>query len=767
MFNTPEFQKEALTPSAVSGTAQNSCSNFEPALFSGDTNYIITDDDKLRKVLDCMKECDFTLKTFLETACNSSDYEISRRMGMFGSRGGPASVLASWTKRFPDLKSDLKFRNAIVDFVSQSVEPELSKLRRLSQFRCSASSVTTKTINKVSLDLLSTKISVYAPLFCQLLSTFVGKTVKERSKKLVSVIASMIMYNRSQRSNYLQLIIGIHLFSTGCPSSIVTLLQRMALSTSRWSVKESLKSLTQEAIDKMKQAAAESPFALLYDNINMASKKHDQRLDNKDVFENGATATFIPNVNLGGIGNDPSASARLTIRDLELDSEQDTEYMSQIFKYHLINGLKKTCGHPLIESIIPPVTPLRVVKTQTFPLPSMKIDQSTLEGNLDILNKIVLGVLNLPEDYFDSHDIVILGDQLTVVRVDGLKEALAKDVTRYKRLEWAVPIIQLFHTQMMFAHLILRTHYGNEAVPGSLGFNRVLLERKRISVDKLVFHDVDEFLKHSFKAMVLRMWEATLGLDDGMDMEKMLQDISQDDLNMFIHTKAQELISTYLDAKSLNHQTNTTNYNAALFVRDMIFYIEFSAAIKVGDVGRIEQVLRWLTIITQAGSTSNYANELLKLQFGLQKHWSKERREAILQSWLINTKGTENGFIPADLYQEHCNKTIKEIYSSKGSNASWEMLATLVSTNIRTFDLVRSKIGEEFNIPKYDSRHQSVSATKDINAIIGVLRKQNVFSKSITPNTHDQITRTTDLISEGLKKLISGRLLTFNSSKVF
>lgn len=111
------------------------------------------------------------------------------------------------------------------------------------------------------------------------------------------------------------------------------------------------------------------------------------------------------------------------------------------------------------------------MQSMTFLLPSMKIDQSTVEGNIKILMTIIKKILQLPESWFhDNTRIIVAGDQLTVARVAAAKVLHSRDTTPLERLQWATPVIQLFHLQMIVCSTILRTHYESRATPGSLAF---------------------------------------------------------------------------------------------------------------------------------------------------------------------------------------------------------------------------------------------------------------------------------------------------------
>ncbi|KAI1285145.1 hypothetical protein EDD11_000936, partial [Mortierella claussenii] len=189
----------------------------------------------------------------------------------------------------------------------------------------------------------------------------------------------------------------------------------------------------------------------------------------------------------------------------------------------------------------------------------------------------------------------------------------------------------------------------------------------------------------------------------------------------------------------------------------MIMYIELADAIKAGDIGRIEEVLKWITIIFQAGSTKNYGNELLRLHCEMQYAWDTEAKRAIMSSWLINTSGDKGRWIPADLYQEHNNLLTKVIHAAKGSNASWEMLAEAISTNIYTFSRIAFQLETQYNIPKNKSWHADVSYEADIERILTSLREHKILDLACQL----QVQPVKDLIHDGTMNLNGGRIETF------
>lgn len=388
------------------------------------------------------------------------------------------------------------------------------------------------------------------------------------------------------------------------------------------------------------------------------------------------------------------------------------------------------------------------MRTMSFQLPSMKIDQSTVDGNLEILMTIVTKFLKLPDTWFlDGTRIIIAGDHLTVARVRSAKELRSRDCTPFERLQWATPVMQLFHLQMLLCTTILRTHFGSRTTPRSLGFFITLLDRKRLALDSPNYHAADEILRNVFDGMVVRLWQVELGTTD---LEPFLTKLNPDD-NLFTTRLSSicDMISS--NSTQLANRFSNVNVNAALFLRDMMVYMHLCDVIKAGDIGRLEETLLMITIMFQAGGTKNYANELLRLTYGIRFAWSAQEKRDIMSSMLINTKGKDNGWIPADLFQEHNNLLIKTIHSSKGSNMSWETLANKISTNVQLFSKIAEAVEGECEIPHNNAFHSTVSAYGDILIIAAALKDHDILGTNPQPDVPN-VPRVRDLASEGFEK---------------
>ncbi|KAF9079091.1 hypothetical protein BGX23_005082, partial [Mortierella sp. AD031] len=296
---------------------------------------------------------------------------------------------------------------------------------------------------------------------------------------------------------------------------VINTLAKAHICVSYDSTLAAIAALTKDAIGIVRKAVLKNSWYIIYDNINLFMTVNDQRVDNADAQINGATATIVPGKDLGTADKPYNPQATLTLDDF-LPDEQAAKDTAVASRFYLVDVLQR--HHSTYKRIsMPPIREIRALpieQTVTYPIPAMEIDQSSVEGDLEILKFIIACTLILPAAYFDNGKrIIVGGDQLTVSRVDTIKRNLDDDITAFDRMEWALPALQLFHLQMNLCSLILKTHLGEPDKPGSLSFYVARLKRKHISEGSSSFHAADELMRNVFDGMVLRLWQKELGIN--------------------------------------------------------------------------------------------------------------------------------------------------------------------------------------------------------------------------------------------------------------
>ncbi|KAG9069635.1 hypothetical protein KI688_010539 [Linnemannia hyalina] len=285
-----------------------------------------------------------------------------------------------------------------------------------------------------------------------------------------------------------------------CPKRIVNAMAAMSLSVSYPTAYLSLKALADDGLTQVRKLARTHQWILIYDNINYYDSKFNQRLDNRNVVVSGVTLTIVISRHQD---DDLSQDALLPLPDRpplkdlypRQVNDERLRHASLFFLFDCLQRHHEPFQHYAVPFRIRPISPLDVSKTWAFEIPAMDIDQSSLDGNMRVLEE-VKKLLQLDDEWFRNHVVIVGGNQLTVSRVRTMIRYRAPDVSAFNRLQWAIPVLQLFHLQMIVCGTILRTHYGHITSPGSLAYNIGKLGRKRVDKTMPCYYTANELLRN-------------------------------------------------------------------------------------------------------------------------------------------------------------------------------------------------------------------------------------------------------------------------------
>ena len=526
------------------------------------------------------------------------------------------------------------------------------------------------------------------------------------------------------------------------------LLSRLGLSVSYNTTTRCLKSLAGDSLRLVRSVARKRAVVFLYDNFNRQNTHRHQQKDKPDFFESATTGTIVVGEHLGEERLPDPFSVAPRVSDVMLKLP-DTVHNRRVVRYHVINGILGVVYNVFMKTLdIPVIRQLDAKRTEAYELPAMPIDQASVEGNMRVLNSMC-DTLLLAKGSFKTLKMIIAGDHLTISRILTIQEQSIGEATYFDQMRWAVPVLQLFHMQMILCSAILSNHFGHVSMPGSMAAFLPLLTRRKLNKDMPCYYTADEFLRVIFRAMVTQRWKEKIKAHENHQ-----HSTADEAFEQRINSIVNELIDP---STKLFDSFSTTNANAILFLRDMTVYIEFCSAIKAGDVGRVEEILKRITIMFQAGNNRNYGLELLRLSYNIRHVWGAARKDAIFSSFLMNTKGLKNHFIPGDLYQEHNNLLTKQTHATIGNK--WSTMS-YITPNIRFFQHISSKIEEQFNLPSNSSFHRQPTMTEDIRHVMRFLGEHDILGEEPRPIKHQAHPYTTvpvvDLMAEGARRLVHG-----------
>jgi hypothetical protein len=190
-------------------------------------------------------------------------------------------------------------------------------------------------------------------------------------------------------------------------------------------------------------------------------------------------------------------------------------------------------------------------------------------------------------------------------------------------LDYVLLVVGWFHLAVMFAHSILRQYLGTSS---GIGLWRAfdLMNRKNLSkphVKGPYWHHLDEALWHVAEALSLAGW---LHVSGAHSLEE-LTSKSPEELAVLAECVHAECASwTALLNKGGKDTVDEYHQHSVMFLADILVYCDLREAITIGDVGRMEDLLKPILLRFAGGENPKYTIEVLEVLQGLKRKWSPE-----------------------------------------------------------------------------------------------------------------------------------------------
>ncbi|PCH39258.1 hypothetical protein WOLCODRAFT_33102, partial [Wolfiporia cocos MD-104 SS10] len=247
---------------------------------------------------------------------------------------------------------------------------------------------------------------------------------------------------------------------------------------------------------------------------------------------------------------------------------------------------------------------------------------------------------------------------------------------------------------------------------------------------------LQEGLLHVSEALFCDLW-CVLGRVDSLEKLRLCSPAE-------LYALAEQIIMKYASSAAIKRleklprdQQDDILYQATLFSRDMLDYMDFNDAMRVGDVGRMEDQLPRLLFRYVGGRNAKYAVEILELLQALHKEWTPEVMTFIMRyCWLANTTGHPDSFMAFDMLQEHNIRDIKHIFASMGPFATWEYIGK-ISQAIPTMRKVKDHVEADINHFRRGKSHTSPDKEEDVARLQSVFHCSRVWRYRPTRHLND------------------------------
>ncbi|KAJ6530447.1 hypothetical protein B0H10DRAFT_1861914 [Mycena sp. CBHHK59/15] len=729
---------------------------------------------RIRHVLDAVKTAGYkTLHEFLTDLITTKDQHQSSQVSQMLINHGQ-ELLDIIRSRQPVLVSQWVTRVA-----GEILKEEGAKLAQY--LRPSQGQGISTTLANFSLERILANAEAIAPTLCFLLRSMTREETgdngpaKEKRRNIdlvVTTIICMLAQARNEKSSEYQTTMSFYLLACGATRSQFEVLNHAGICLSYRSTLRKVKDLGQERLAAVRKIARERMFMLIWDNLNFAFRVAQQRLGSNDHFDNGTTVTLV--VLWGVVAGDlpldilPPRKTRLPVLEFTADdllpSLKEVQQLEALHRWHIEDilldaypALRTRFSDSLSEP--PSVLLIPVHITEHCTLPAMEIDESSLDGTIDVFATIFKSTLKLTAEDIQRHGVVICaGDQLSASLFDKVAASRRDDVDLLDNLgRYGKEQLGIFHEKVAGTRMTINEHWGtpNSRALWSLWRMNSLLGRKAITAgwkSKTLppFRPAYELMIDLvLPASILdgfRLFCPCDTLEDWVD--SLLDWQSVRDVAAKVH---QQLCSARRVSK-LRRQPATKRdpilENISLFNRDALTLLALRAAVKRGDVGGVLCIsAHWMVMFRGTGHMPKYADAVFRILTEL-KSMHPKLREAYLMNWLANLSGKLLRFKEMDLLQEHQNFWLKVIYNAKGSNRSWEWLGMISVSIFALRDVIR-RVQLDYKIPHNGETHTNPSKTEDVRAVRDYLELHKLQSFCPERVDNDLVLPVRDLMEVG------------------
>ncbi|KZT36483.1 hypothetical protein SISSUDRAFT_1130344 [Sistotremastrum suecicum HHB10207 ss-3] len=568
------------------------------------------------------------------------------------------------------------------------------------------------------------------------------------SRNILVVVTSlsMLLFACNRATNYFGLLFGLFLNIEGTSVRVITCLNRLGLSVSTTTIDTLRTRLSGDALAKARETAqGDHPWLAVIDNLNIFTRKSQQRLHNQHELLNITNCSLIkfpPSFRWEAFDVPKLLSLRGGRKRFQFTSLLMTVEHERFLKDAMIGMIcDKLCQHwpgsdkwlgrqrmkDSIKQILPSKRPLPVHKTETFPMGVFDVNEGSKKGLIEVLQQIQERS-GLSKEEMASRVRPIAGDLLTILNLVRARNERADDVSEFERLSYTFEVSQPFHMGMNAMVGIIRTHFGDSNVnPASLSSHKELLNRKW-DPKKPNYADAKSLVEHSLVARLLDCTMKIKGYETYQDLYKVQPSFKE------LRELAEKIHTTYLDTRncgpifagSIPEQGDHVYGQSGLFSRDALLFFIFEHGVRNGDPGVLWEIIRVWVFSFRGAKQMNYARECLELLIRWDTELTEELREVLEMSWFYNRTGKPGRFIAVDMYLEHLNYWIKRVFISKGSGVTVDNILTKGSTCVEALRSISAKMSAFCGLNRRDRAHKEMSAAADIQALVEALIKEQV-----------------------------------------
>ncbi|KAA1070075.1 hypothetical protein PGTUg99_002283 [Puccinia graminis f. sp. tritici] len=514
----------------------------------------------------------------------------------------------------------------------------------------------------------------------------------------------MLTFACNRRHNGLQLENSIRFYACGVSETVNEYLHYLGLTSHRKTAVHALRSLACEAQDKIASCMAISTDVapiLCIDNLDMEERIQIATVGKQNRMFHGTwgyihipSSDLMDSLNPNDLTLTAYHNALKNVSSLVIDpnfflpNDDDQEHHKLVVKSQIVQVMYKYVARPSHPKGRHPLHPPEVElishkKPEIHMLKLMNESDNSAEGIGQVMDALQHQTRLDPADFFGRLQLID-GDLGTAQIFNAIRVLRSPSEHCDHSLNNISFTLGAAHTLWNIAHTILTYHFGNSGSMDDLGVWRYL-EALGIPPEKVAQKkDFTKMLQYMEQVHEATLWYCLRDVMGHHDT------VIQEELPIIPTAKWNYMVDKCYD-RFFSHEARRAARgfpklsNLLTRLQDFSTVIEANRAMKRGDIGRLINVWKMWSIMTQSlPGLTHYSAYLPRLILLLTKILPPSLGKLIRHSILVSPSGRPNHFVAKDFLLETHNYWLKYFYTQGGIGTQIDRLQALFSSNIPT-----------------------------------------------------------------------------------
>ncbi|KAJ7731384.1 hypothetical protein B0H16DRAFT_1665276 [Mycena metata] len=607
-----------------------------------------------------------------------------------------------------------------------------------------------------------------------------AQKLAERREGLITikkvVMISVLMQSTNKNCNALESVFGIFLHASNTPSKVIEALAHMGISISTDAIDNAVHSLSRETRKTLCNMGQTLLVGYAYDNFDINFPGIvpivEKSTDTLTHMTSGGLIFLEHERHLEELHPEAAHPSNLTSRE---------RFNSWLFRSDLVKYGPAYFGAEFggLLGLPEMVEQIPVKKMRWGPAQSLDVKQSTTAGNIQVVPELLeQGGVGDPSEKVEgiwernvlsmiAYVILFHGDLGTGERLMAILQRRAIEDTPWRRYQYVIYVMGLFHLKMAAADAIWRIFIqpkvGREDQTSLMHYIALLRPKEtgKIGSDP-GFRRMHEVIAHVGAALRLDAWRVEVLRRNPLWTS--LQVFADSKPSFALVTEISDYLASHYvaGAEDFNifelrqrpvHERDKQHENTLQMHQYFLLYQELSFAMNYGDIGRVETLFPTWIYIFKAVGKHKYASHMLKFMTDLHFVYPPPLRHAIRYNILPNPTGKEGKSRGVDwVVEQMINLPTKDTYGGRGSNYTKKRVLE-ESPLIHIYNQCNENIARNFLLTSFTSRQGEPDMAKTLDKTARYMHEHGPNERRIGRTTAYIIP---DIINQGQDKMLSG-----------